>query len=105
MSMRGAENDHEDVEIFCNHVAGAAIVPRDLLLRSEHVAGKRDPTTWQDDVVRALSRTFHASRETFLRRLLTLNLTTASHYREKRRQFIAEYAQRAAQQPEGFGPC
>jgi hypothetical protein len=39
-----------------------------------------------------------------LRRLLTLNLTTPSHYREKRRQFIAEYAQRAAQQPEGFAP-
>ena len=77
---------------------------RDVLLRSEHVAGKRGPTTWQDDVLRALARTFHASRETILRRLLTLNLATQAHYREKRRQFIAEYAQRAAQQPEGFAP-
>ena len=41
----GADNDHEDVEIFCNHVAGATLVPRDVLLRSEHVAGKRGPTT------------------------------------------------------------
>ena len=98
------ESDHEDVEVFCNHVAGATIVPRDLLLRSEHVAGKRGPTNWPDDVLRTLSRTFHASRETILRRLLTFNLTTAAHYREKRRQFIAEYAQRAAQQPEGFAP-
>jgi Zn-dependent peptidase ImmA (M78 family) len=100
----GAENDHEEVEIFCNHVAGATIVPREFLLRSEHVAGKRGPTTWQDDVLRALSRTFHASRETILRRLLMLNLASVAHYREKRRQFIAEYAQRAAQQPEGFAP-
>jgi Zn-dependent peptidase ImmA (M78 family) len=100
----GADDDHEDVEVFCNHVAGATIVPRDLLLRSEHVAGRRGPTTWQDDVLRTLSRTFHASRETILRRLLTLNLATAAHYRDKRRQFIAEYAQRAAQQPEGFAP-
>jgi Zn-dependent peptidase ImmA (M78 family) len=100
----GAENDHEDVEIFCNRVAGATIVPRELLLRSGHVAGRRGPTTWQDDVLRALSRTFHASRETILRRLLTLNLATATHYREKRRQFIAEYAQRAAQQTEGVAP-
>lgn len=99
-----SNNDHEDVEIFCNHVAGATIVPRDFLLRSEHVAGTRGPTTWQDDVLRALARTFHASRETILRRLLTLNLATPAHYREKRRQFIAEYAQRAAQQPEGFAP-
>jgi hypothetical protein len=45
----GVDNDHEDVEVFCNYVAGATIVPRDLLLRSEHVAGKRGPTTWQDD--------------------------------------------------------
>jgi Zn-dependent peptidase ImmA (M78 family)/DNA-binding XRE family transcriptional regulator len=99
----GADNDHEDVEIFCNHVAGATIVPRDVLLRSEHVAGQRGPTTCQDDVLRVLARTFHASRETILRRLLTLNLATQAHYREKR-QFIAEYAQRAAQQPEGFAP-
>lgn len=28
----------------------------------------------------------------------------AAHYRDKRRQFIAEYAQRAAQQAEGFAP-
>lgn len=99
-----AESDHEDIEIFCNHVAGATLVPRELLLRSEHVVGKRGPTTWQDDVLRTLSRSFHASRETILRRLLTLNLTTPGHYRDKRRQFIAEYAQRAAQQPEGFAP-
>jgi Zn-dependent peptidase ImmA (M78 family) len=100
----GVDNDHEDVEIFCNHVAGATIVPRDLLLRSEDVAGKRGPTTWQDDVLRTLSRTFHASRETILRRLLTFNLATPAHYRDKWRQFIAEYAQRAVQQPEGYAP-
>jgi Zn-dependent peptidase ImmA (M78 family) len=98
------EEDHEDIEIFCNHVAGAALVPRDILLRSEYVTGRRGPTAWPDDVLRALSRTFHASRETILRRLLMLNLTTTAHYREKRRQFAAEYAQRAAQQVPGFAP-
>lgn len=98
------EEDHEEIEIFCNHVAGAALVPGDVLLTSEYVAGTRGPTAWQDDVLHALSRTFHASRETILRRLLMLNLTTKAHYREKRRQFAAEYAQRAAEQAKGFAP-
>jgi Zn-dependent peptidase ImmA (M78 family) len=75
-----------------------------VLLRSEQVVGKRGPTTWPDDVLRALSRTFQASRETILRRLLSFNLTTAAHYQDKRRQFIAEYAQRAARPSEGFAP-
>jgi Zn-dependent peptidase ImmA (M78 family) len=98
------EEQHEDVEVFCNHVAGAALVPRDALLSSEFVAGRRGQTTWQDEVLRAMSRMFHASRETVLRRLLILNLTTPAYYREQHRRFAAEYAQRAAQQQQGFAP-
>jgi Zn-dependent peptidase ImmA (M78 family)/DNA-binding XRE family transcriptional regulator len=97
------EAQYESLEVFCNHVAGSVIVPRDELLSSPLVAGVREPRQWPDDVLKQLSRNFHASRETILRRLLILNLTTSAHYREKRRKFAIEYAEREAAQP-GFAP-
>jgi hypothetical protein len=47
---------------------------------------------------------FHVSRETVLRRLLLLGLTSVAHYRDKRRQFVREFVERAALRPEGFAP-
>lgn len=98
------ETEQEALEVFCNHVAGAVMVPSDALLSSPMVAGERRPRPWLDEVIKQLSRNFHASRETILRRLLILNRTTPAHYREKRRQFAIEHAERVAAQPAGFAP-
>jgi hypothetical protein len=63
------------------------------------VAGKRGPTTWQDDVLRALGRTFHASREMILRRLLTLDLASATEILAKFPQLVNTRRSRSVADP------
>lgn len=79
-------------EVFCNHFAGALLVPRDALL-SRMAAGDavaaRD-SDWPDERLRELARVFKVSRDVILRRLLTLGLTTQTYYERKRREWATE---------------
>lgn len=80
------------VEIFCNHAAGAALVPRDDLLREPIVAGRgegRHP--WSDDELTALGRIYGVSREVVLRRLLILGRTSQDYYGTRHAAFMAQY--------------
>jgi Zn-dependent peptidase ImmA (M78 family) len=89
----GPPSDQEQrFEAYCNHVAGAALVPRDLLLREKIVTSKKQHhSEWSDDALLALSRQYGVSREVVLRRLLILGRTTAEFYAAKRREFLAHY--------------
>lgn len=80
------------VEIFCNHVAGAALVPRERLLREPIVSNKGEGRhDWSNDDLDALARRYAVSREVVLRRLLILNRTTPEFYGAKRQEFLAQY--------------
>ncbi len=84
--------EEEKIEIFCNRVAAATLVPERQLLDLDIV--KSHPgrsTAWTDDSLRTGARFFGVSREAFLRRLLTYGRTTNSFYLEKRKQFIEEF--------------
>jgi Zn-dependent peptidase ImmA (M78 family)/DNA-binding XRE family transcriptional regulator len=85
-------DDHGRVEPFCNHVAGAVLVPAPALLREpgvrEHDA---DDATWEDREIAALATRFSVSREVILRRLLILHRTSEGFYRAKREQYADEY--------------
>ncbi len=89
-----ADRPPEDqrIEVFCNSVAAAALIPRDVLLAEPRVVaqGVRS-ANWSDAEISDLARNFNVSREAVLRRLLTLDRTTDNFYREKRAQYIAEY--------------
>lgn len=84
--------EDQDIEIFCNRVAAAALIPRDVLL-AEPIVDARGvrSTDWTDAEISDIARNFNVSREAVLRRLLTLNRTTDGFYRQKRAQYIAEY--------------
>jgi Zn-dependent peptidase ImmA (M78 family)/DNA-binding transcriptional regulator YiaG len=84
--------EDQRIEVFCNHVAAAALIPRDALLSDPRVVaqGPRS-TSWSDDALSELARQFTVSREALLRRLLTFDRTTADFYRRKRAQYITEY--------------
>jgi Zn-dependent peptidase ImmA (M78 family)/transcriptional regulator with XRE-family HTH domain len=84
--------EDQRVEVFCNQVAAAALIPRDALLADPRVVtqGSRS-TNWSDAEVSDLARQFNVSREALLRRLLTLDRTTSEFYGRKRAQYLAEY--------------
>ena len=84
--------EDQRIEVFCNQVAAAALIPREELLSDPRVIaqGPRS-TSWSDDAVSDLARQFNVSRETLLRRLLTFDRTTVDFYRRKRAQYLAEY--------------
>lgn len=96
-----------DAEAFCNRVAGAALFPREALLRNAIVKQHRrgDPV-WTDLELQELSRQFGGSREAALVRLLTLKLTTQPFYDRMRKEFVKLYEQqqKKRQEVEGFAP-
>jgi Zn-dependent peptidase ImmA (M78 family)/DNA-binding XRE family transcriptional regulator len=81
------------VEVFCNKVAAAALMPKLQFLSQPTIGnapeGRRE---WSDDEIEALAKAFSVSREAVVRRLLTLERTTDEFYRRKRAQYLKEYA-------------
>jgi Zn-dependent peptidase ImmA (M78 family) len=84
--------EDQRIEVFCNHVAAAALIPKNVLLSEPRVIeqGPRS-TDWSDGVLSDLARQFNVSREALLRRLLTFDRTTDDFYGQKRAQYIAGY--------------
>jgi Zn-dependent peptidase ImmA (M78 family) len=96
-------DDETDVEVFCNHVAGAVLVPRGDLLNEPRVRSATSTEQWTDDALAALSRTYSVSREVLLRRLLILGKTSQTFYAAKRARFAAEYASWNQKRKDGTG--
>ncbi len=102
-----AERPQEEqrVEVFCNYVAGAALVPRKHLLEEEELIRRKMPTAdWLDEEISDLAARYGVSREVLLRRLLICGRTTEGFYREKREQFQLEYEAQAKRPAGGFAP-
>lgn len=79
------------IEVFCNRVAAAALMPGPLFRAHEVVAGHPENTMdWDDAEIRSIARTFGVSREATVRRLETFGLTTMAFYLRKRRQYQRE---------------
>ncbi len=94
--------EENDVEIFCNRVAAAFLMPAEWLMSDTAIAGHRGDR-WSDAEIVLLSRRYYVSKEAFLRRLLTLGKTSPQFYRQKREEFIDEYRRRR-NDAEGFAP-
>lgn len=77
--------EEQRVEVFCNAVAGAMLVPFDALLNEplvrQHPARPRD---WSADELSSLGRVFGVSDEVVLRRLLTAGRTSSAFYAARR---------------------
>jgi len=88
------------IEQFCNHVAGAILLPSALLLGFESVKSKGSQTsTWSDEELKAISDSFRISKEVVLRRLLILSKTTDTFYRKKREEFLQQYKEIPRKKP------
>lgn len=86
------------VEVFCNRVAGATLVPGGWLLE-EDVVHEQEGPRWSDEAIGHLVQRYRVSREVVLRRLLLLGLTTEGFYKKKRKQLQDEFE---AQQEEAL---
>ncbi|HEU4509598.1 MAG TPA: XRE family transcriptional regulator [Pyrinomonadaceae bacterium] len=82
------------IEVFCNEVAGEALVPQAWLLAETVVRDHGRQTEWPDGLIQALARRYRVSRETILRRLLVAGYTTQRFYEAKREQYKLEYEAR-----------
>jgi Zn-dependent peptidase ImmA (M78 family) len=83
--------EEQKVEIFCNRVAAAALMPRDRILSEDLVIahGVRR-TAWTVDEIQELAKRYSVSRESLVRRLLTLGRTTDEFYKKIRADLLAE---------------
>jgi Zn-dependent peptidase ImmA (M78 family)/transcriptional regulator with XRE-family HTH domain len=77
-------SDERSVEVWCNHVAGATLLPSDALLTDDLVASHVSSQSWDDDELGVLSSRYQVSMEAALRRLLILGRTTRTFYEDRR---------------------
>ena len=82
----------QQVEVFCNAVSAAALMPRERLFGMEKVQsyGARS-TDWDEDDLIELAHLFGVSRIAILRRLLTFDRTTQQFYSAKAAQWKKEW--------------
>jgi Zn-dependent peptidase ImmA (M78 family) len=79
------------IEVFCNKVAAAILMPTDAFLESDLVRRIPVEAVWTDQDVATLARIFSVSPEAALRRLLTLKRITPAFYQSRRRAFEEAY--------------
>jgi Zn-dependent peptidase ImmA (M78 family) len=89
-------DEQERIEAYCNHVAGAVLVPAEFLNLEADVRRANAQTVWDNEQLSRYRRQFWASRETVLRRLLILGRTSAQFYRRMRNEFVQQYANQTA---------
>lgn len=82
--------DAQRVEIFANHVAGAAMMPAASLLE-EPETPRRPQDQISDRALETLAARYAASPEAVLRRLVILARASSSFYTRKRREYQKRY--------------
>ncbi|MBA7609837.1 hypothetical protein ES703_17031 [subsurface metagenome] len=83
--------NHQRIEVFCNHFAGAFLVPRADLLSYPLVRTKQKKIEWPEEDLQELSLVFKVSKEVILRRFLILGLTTEDFYQDKREEWYEKW--------------
>jgi Zn-dependent peptidase ImmA (M78 family) len=84
---RARPPEEQRVEVFCNQVAGAALIPRDDLLADEEVTRHRG-AAWDDEQLTLIARRFAVSKFVVLRRLLIAGRTSQAFYRAKHNEWL-----------------
>ncbi|MGH7801443.1 MAG: ImmA/IrrE family metallo-endopeptidase [Thermodesulfobacteriota bacterium] len=88
--INGFSGEARSIEKFCNHFAGAALVPKNALLDHQLIRSKEDSSPLPDEVLQELAKAFKVSQEVILRRLLILGRSTRDFYKRKREEWEAK---------------
>jgi len=81
------END-KVVEKFCNHFAGAILVPKEALINHKLLSPIKYHPEWSDEVLRDLARRFKVSKEVILRRMVILGYADIDFYKKMREKWL-----------------
>jgi Zn-dependent peptidase ImmA (M78 family)/transcriptional regulator with XRE-family HTH domain len=90
-----ANRDAKRVEVFCNRVAGAVLVPPELLLGEAVVLGHSTGKDWEESEIAFLADRYSVSRETLIRSLVLTGKATERFYALKRAEYLHGYSQHA----------
>lgn len=94
----------EEIEMFCNQVAGEFLLPTTEFLEEPIVAGKAARATWDESEIRQLAEKYSVSQEVVLRRLLTLGRVSQRFYQQRRQELVEAYRRQAERRQGGFVP-
>lgn len=85
------EDEHSpEIEKFCNHFAGAFLVPAEKLLG--HALVKQNKSAvWENRALNSIANDFRVSKEVILRRLLIYGKTSNDFYKKWRDKYIKEF--------------
>lgn len=92
--------DAERIEVFCNAVAAATLIPADDV-RAHPLVRRHSGPSWADEDLLELARSFSVSEEALLRRLVTLGLASSAFYKDKRKDYEALAIALANKKPGG----
>jgi len=90
-----ATTEEQATEVFCNHVAGAILVPRASLLAESLIRLKTPEIEFTNDDLEHLAKRYQVSKEVITRRLLILNQVSQRFYQRKRQEFFEDYRRHA----------
>lgn len=79
------------LEVFCNQVAASALMPEAIFRSDATITEHGNAEVWDDAEIGSIAGKFGVSKETAVRRLLTLGITSNKFYLTKRDQYRAEY--------------
>lgn len=101
--------ESDALEVRCNAVAAAALMPRGDLLGHAIVTSRSPDQAWSDAELSGLARGFKVSQEAMLRRLLTFRMVTEAFYQQKRKEYFDIYQhqrelKKQKQKERGGGP-
>lgn len=98
LKVDGTQGQGLDIELRCNAIASAALMPKEAVLAAldEALAGGKELT---DEVIIRVARRFGVSRPALLIRLIHQNRATWDFYFEKVAQYNAEFEREKAARP------
>ncbi|MYD35711.1 MAG: ImmA/IrrE family metallo-endopeptidase [Dehalococcoidia bacterium] len=94
----------DQVEVFCNAVAGATLMPREDFLKDETVLSHDPGWEWTNADIQKIARRFTCSNEAAVRRLADLGRVSVQFYQVKRREYQAKNGVTTAKKSDGFLP-
>ena len=98
-----AEEIEDRIELYCNRVAAAALMPSDALAQVREVALAKADKRWTPEQLGDIAAPFGTSAESMLLRLITLGKATWELYRALKPRFEEAYAATRAEQKESTG--